>query len=361
MRSSELHITVGVAPASVLSVSVDNQLIKAAILYGDKVSLCSPVASLMAQGGELRRTKTVAQLQHFTRLFLATGTPEKRFARDQIGALKRLAEDREFADSLGKSQLRQFAREIESTAARLVRNSGFQETLTAVDAGLLVLKRFPTYLGTRETVDQFCEEIFNAVLTGHTHPLFDDVSGHLIRAGVAAGHVVVPTAGSQRSKQIRLAESIFSRLPTLPNASMKDVIAIRKDLAAPLVRFRSAVIKFSAEIESAAWDPDFEFDAEQVFLREVEPSVLDIEEAWKTNKYLMKLAAHSNKEAVVSGSIAAVVMNQFAVPTAVTGMVGLGTAAIASALGAWRDWITERQAIQKNHLFFYHRLNDKLR
>ncbi len=53
---------------------------------------------------------------------------------------------------------------------------------------------------------------------------------------------------------------------------------IRQELERPLTRFRSAMIKFSSEIKSASWDLDFVSDADQVFRREVAPTILDIEE-----------------------------------------------------------------------------------
>jgi hypothetical protein len=86
-----------------------------------------------------------------------------------------------------------------------------------------------------------------------------------------------------------LAGHLLARLPSFEQASIDEIIDIRTELDNPLTRFRGAVIKFSDQIRSASWDQDFTSDAETVFHKEVKPSVLEIEEAIKSNRYLDSL------------------------------------------------------------------------
>ena len=66
---------------------------------------------------------------------------------------------------------------------------------------------------------------------------------------------------------------LLRRLPLFEDAPVDEILSIRRELDGSLIRFRDAVARFSDGMRAAGWDPEFVDDAEDVFVREVEPAV----------------------------------------------------------------------------------------
>lgn len=126
----------------------------------------------------------------------------------------------------------------------------------------------------------------------------------------------------------------------------------------------AAMIRFSEQIKNAAWDHEFSYDAEQVFLRDVEPAVLEIEDAVRSNNYLATLARKfvDKPLTLVSGSALAVLMSQFSsLPHIISQTLPIGVASAAVAYDAYKDWQEHHQKAEQNCLYFYYQARDRLR
>jgi len=99
----------------------------------------------------------------------------------------------------------------------------------------------------------------------------------------------VPKVSKAQSKQIAIVSDLISRLPLFEKASVDEIFDIRKELEKPLVNFRSEIVKISKEIESAPWNREFPSEVEQLFIEKCEPTILEIEDACKSNKLLLNL------------------------------------------------------------------------
>lgn len=129
------------------------------------------------------------------------------------------------------------------------------------------------------------------------------------------------------------------------------------------MRFRSAIITFSENIKTASWDADFALEANQVFRRDVEPAILEIEEAVRSNSYLTTLARRfADKPLVVpSGSALAMLMSQLsAVPQVVTQALGVGATAGLVAYDAYKEWQKQKPSTERNQLYFYYKAGQLL-
>ena len=84
---------------------------------------------------------------------------------------------------------------------------------------------------------EFFDLIAQAVADGATHPLFDQMSGDLLRIGVEAGVVSPSESGVARGRHSGLASDLLQRLPLFEKATVQDILAIRRELEGPLVRF----------------------------------------------------------------------------------------------------------------------------
>ena len=195
-----------------------------------------------------------------------------------------------------------------------------------------------------------------------THPLFDDGTGSIVKLGIEVG-LISPTATRvAQAKQTQLAANVLNRLPLFDDASMNEILDVRRELEGHLVRFRSAIMKYADMIKIASWDSEFSAEAEEVFHREIEAAVLDIEGAVRTNPSLLELATRKLVGApALSTSVFSFIVAQL---TSLTTITNLAMAASVGASTAVYDAFKESQkaqrAVEQNQLYFYYRAGELL-
>ena len=72
-------------------------------------------------------------------------------------------------------------------------------------------------------------------------------------------------------------------------ATLSEIIDIRRELENPLKRFRKTMLDYSDRISCAPWEEAFNAETDRVFMRDIEPAVLELEEAVKSKPYLQAL------------------------------------------------------------------------
>ena len=75
-----------------------------------------------------------------------------------------------------------------------------------------------------------------------------------------------------------ISENYIQRLPAFSEASVDELIDIKKELAKPLIRFRSKMIEYSDLIQTMPWDTDFQSECQLLYDKEVMPALLELEE-----------------------------------------------------------------------------------
>jgi hypothetical protein len=203
---------------------------------------------------------------------------------------------------------------------------------------------------------EYIDGIASAVSDKTTYPLFDDKTSNLIKAGISAKAIKVTDNIGSKSKQITLAAHLLDKLPSFEHIPIDEIISIRNELNGPLIRFRSAMIKFSEDIDSASWDSDFANDADMVFHRDVAPTVLDIEESIKSNNLIIQLLRSiSDKQltVVASSGMGLVLSSLSHLPDAIANSLGLGAAAAPIVFDAYTKWKEKNQQAERNLLYFW--------
>ena len=147
-----------------------------------------------------------------------------------------------------------------------------KEFNAAVRAGLLDIHRFAimetenigaAHLGgtfqqsVQRIADKFTGVIMRTVSDSSTYPLFDDGTGSLVRVGVEIGATSPTVTRISQAKQTQLATDLLGRLPLFDEASMNEILDIRRELDPHLIRFRSAIIKYAEKIRNASRDKEF--------------------------------------------------------------------------------------------------------
>lgn len=310
------HITIGTAGADPPTLEPDIHMVKAALLYADKVRLCSAHYStwiFLLSMKDASLEDLIAQTYEIEEMIphmfstpeeIATELLRNRLARHSLQSKNPTAKDLQLRNDLKKLNAQQYE-EFRKQMPSLDVESAAKEFESPVNAGLLEIHRFRlmesenigasqlggTFNRTVERIaDEFAGTIMQTVSDSSTYPLFDDGTGSIVRTGLDVGALSPTPTRISQAKQTQLAADLLSKLPLFDDASMNEILDIRREIDQYLVRFRSAIMKYADRIRSASWDGEFSEEAEQLFHREIEPSVLDIEDAVKSNRSLFELA-----------------------------------------------------------------------
>jgi len=392
-----LQITIGSYPTNSLSLDQELKLLKAAILYGDQVELYSLKASMFGMILKLRDIPAPLQIRLLEDIspYLKTDVDSAAFLKN-LQAYKEAITRRPIPRPVLIMQ-QQFAHEwlqVRNVAVEMVRASGFQDLERAIEAGVVKLHTFKNANSQQQAVDfiadcvalashspllaerhpkmevrddlilqEFVQGMISTVSDGASLPLFDEQTSSLVDAGVREGIIVPSGSATTRAKHSALAADLLERIPRFEDAAVDQVLAIRRELDRPLVRFRSALIKFSETIKSAAWDKDFPAEAEIVFRRDVAPAILDIEDATKSNKLVVAIIRGLIERplTITSGSLIGLAISTFSgLPEALTLSIGASAAASTVIFDAYKAWNEKNLHVQQNAMYFYYRVAKKL-
>jgi hypothetical protein len=369
-KRKDFHITVGTHPPSELRLDTDLSLVKAALLYADKAKLCSVASFTMLAAVSVTELKPKERLKLVEELAPVIIRDEQQVESllsglkiyKQIVAKKHLNRKELYVRMQLEKIIAETWKSLREQYQSMAESSGFHDIARAVESGLLELHTFNSQDGD-ELVIEFFNVLAEAISDSVTYPLFDELTGGLIRSGIQEGKIEVSELNIKRGRHARLAAHLLERLPLFDAAGMDEILDIRKELERPLIRFRSAMIKFSDNIKSASWDKNFSLEAEQVFYKEIEPAILDIEDAVKTNNYLSTLIRKvADKPLTIpAGSTLAVVVSRLSdLPDLVSQGLGVSLAAAPLIYDATKEWKEKQLKTEQNHLFFYYRARKEL-
>jgi hypothetical protein len=364
-----LHITIG---ASVQTKEIDGQeyptlkgdvqMVKAALLYADQVKLCSLGASMALL------LKSMASYPNKKKLQFLMDMPS--LVPDELGDLEPVwREYKRLRKTLDRNErarldnrMEQRARDLWPTVEQMFRDRlgeiDFDDLLDALDSGLLQTHSFDLKLTQffqkgidRALVLEYATVVGKTLEDRMVYPLFDKDTGEMISAGLAQGLFPLSDEATRRGKEVGLAADLFAKLPLFEDASVKEILDIRRELERPLVRFRSAMIEYSESINNAQWDQDFPSDAERVFREKVAPAILDLEEQVRENKYLRELIKSATNPATWLVTVA----SQLALRMSnlhLSELANLSILALIQGVNAFYGWKGKALELSQNKLFF---------
>lgn len=378
----DFHITIGTSPSVGADLTEDLRLVKAAILYGDKAKLCSMASSCVLS---MKRFGQMSADQQFDLIvsivpFLMKDEDELKHSmglielyKQTVGKKHKGAREYQLQAEMKRAIKKLWEDSIEKNT-KLMQPEATRGLEKAISEGLLEVHFFDRFKDTSETVRNLVNDslandenihammyeylgmIAGAVQNGETYPMFDDATGGMLKAVVNAGGMMTSSASIAQGKQSALAADLLKRLPVFNEATVHEVIDIRRELARPLIRFRGAIIGYADKIKSASWDKDFTVEAEQVFRRDLEPTVLEIEDAVNSNQSLLALCTRKiGDKNVVLNSLFSFVVSNFTDLPKITGlMLAAGVGSASLAIEVWNEWVKQKTSVEKNQLYFYY-------
>jgi len=397
--NQDFHISVGVQPTDDLSLEKEIRMVKAAILYGDKVTLYSlKVPSILAIS-RFNHFPLSLRLQFFEKIipYLSSGDGAQKLSSSLNDYKKVMHKEKLNIHELQlknefEKKLEQNWRDIAEQTSKFIQGSQIDQINSAIKSGVLELHEFansdndsaaldlmienaaataalkatgraPKSEQDKAWIGEFVENISNSISDDSTYPLFDNATGNLVAAGIRSKGAEVPVLGIDRGKQAELASYLLERLPLFEKASVDEILDIRKELDKPLARFRGAIINFSEDIKSTPWGRDFPPEADRVYLRDVKPALLDLEEDIRSNKFLTTLLKKLGDRSAMlpATSVFSLAISQFpSLPKELATSLSIGLASAYLFYDAYDEWAKKNQSIEQNKLYFYYGVKKRL-
>lgn len=212
---------------------------------------------------------------------------------------------------------------------------------------------------SQEVYNQFVN-ILSRITNGPSN--VQDISGPCVGDAEtdSAQHQGRRKALASHVSHIPLVSYFLDQLPVLDDASVEEVLAVKDKLQRPLVKFRSAVVEYADKITSQPDDEAFALECENFFLRDVSPSLMEIDDQVRSNKYITSLLRRLNKPLDLARNSALGLAISCLFPEYLRHSLGIGVAGIAMGYDACNEWQKERKAIESNRLFFLYQVGNKL-
>ncbi len=385
-----VHFTVasaaGHGSSGKLDLREDLALVKASLLYADRVRLCSVGSSLLssiaqfAEAPEKEQAKLV--VRYLEDLQPSMGADEARFFEAVVGMRSR-REQRAVKGSTRREILAMVGEEGEKLKRAVVdqhKAAGIEGFREAIKEGVLDVHTFGQtsaeaiveahirgggdWLGGVDVADvfvEFYEQASAAVSDGKTYPLFDAPTARFVAAAKGLGFSEVSETAVGRGRHAGLAGDLLRRLPLFEQATVSEVLDIRRDLRAPLLGFRQKVRDFAGEVRSAAWQEGFAEAADALFRERVEPEVERIEHAIRENSSYAELGRRILRHGATG--LAGGVVGGF-----LAGASSLADVSVAALLGgaggpmvrALLDKHRRMRELEENQLYFYYAAGEAL-
>ena len=346
-----------------------NRLVKAALLYADHVTLVSPkmamleAASSLVEGTEDERTRRLLDL-------IVPLSDDPRL-RPMVQAMRRRkGKQRPPGYLLFEAQLLRTLAPSVAEAGRVIEGfrdqPGVAELNRARHAGVLDLDGlgidpapFLTEALHMARGDQLprgksSDLVVRLMLKLSTvigpsalsYPMFDQQVTDFLRSAESEGRML--PLDPRAAKEPHLAASFIGRMKTFPDAQVDEILDVRRELADPLTRFRSAVAGMAREMEETPVDAEFPRTADALYRETVAPALLEIDELEHERGYGAQLARQIKSGPVVFQATSGIVLAATAYAALPAfGLAAAGLGAALSIAGLATQVERERQKLAK--------------
>jgi len=364
LPGAPLVVRVFAAPQGDVSLEPDIELLKAAVVYADRVVLTSPVAAMAAAVSVLTGEDEAARLQvalEMARAIDAEGAQNLSALIETRERLQRLPRDQRRAqrDVLAglTRTLNKVQGELAETATELLEGAGARPLAEAVQAGCVEIDPLVLTEGDDFT-DRFFATLVETLLDPHSFAVMDEQTTGIVRAMIEEGAARQSPRSAAHSREAHLNTELLHSLPAFSRAGLEEVLEIREDLTPHLVRYRATVGEMSTELTSAAHDLEFSAEVGDLLRQRVEPALLEIAEGFNESRRARRVIGEvtTSKEGIGCLGITPTVLLTLAHLditglTAAFASVGSTVPLVATALNAAKNAGRERRQLRRHGLF----------
>lgn len=342
-------------------------LVRAGLLYGDKVTLFSLFEDAFYKLRDLIDVDEDGLIDLILTDARKTGAPGIALIEAKLRSYQRLRTKRKrtHAELLDvqrmRKKLQNLVQQLQANRDRILEQTGASALDDLVGTGLVTVHSIDSgtiWERNDNAVLEYLQAVTEHLATGQSYPLLNTTVTSMLAPALAAGNIVPLGEATNRSKRVSLAANLLFRVPAMDSLTGSDILSLRTELAAPLLRFRSAVMQLSRELQDAPWQPGFDREAESIYESKVVPALIDIGEAVESNSWLSELLSASTKAlaipaASVVGMLAA---KATAVPSVLVATLSAITSGGIVANETIRRWKAAQAAVRRNQLFYYWKL-----
>lgn len=352
-----------------VSLSGDIDLVKAALLYADKVELISMSASMigsmaaLAGGGPEAVVSLMSALddEHVEQMLGDADLPEGW--RDSLPLLMGLV-DTPMGDELGLSamgkELAVISEELSAVAQDLVDRSGAGELVPCIDEGTLELSDagFARSTDFDDVMSEWTGLLGQRLRDARRKLLFDAGAGDLVGAMLREGVIDSNELGLRRAGQAAVGAGLVARLPALPGAPMDELLDLRRDLGDPLGRYRRAVYRLSQDMRTIGTDADER--VQMIWEGEVEPTIAEIRDLMADHGVFREIARSMAQDVktVITGASVFVGFSGTELQSGLVAATAAGAQAVVSGSVSSRQG---KQQVERNDLFYLYEVGRRLR
>lgn len=361
-------VTTPQANSAGVSVHGDVELVKAALLYADKVELISMGTGMIGSVAAVSEGGTEAMLALLTSLdddvleHMNGGSSLPDGWRQLVPLMVGLS-GTPAGDELGIPNVDEVfaeAREELSTIAdELVVNSGASElipciedgTLTLSDAGIEAISDFDAFL------PRWSELLQTRLRDRRTKLLFDAQAGDLVASMLREGHIEPDASGIKRAGQAAVGAGLVARLPAFPNAPMDELLDLRGDLIDALVRYRGAVYRLARDVPAGGEEAEAFIDA--LWEGEVQPTIVEIRERMADHGLVREIARNASQDVKTVMTAASVYLGMSGSDVQ-SGLIAATAAAGQASVSGLVSSLRGRLEVERNDLFYLYEADRRL-
>ncbi|WP_202709481.1 hypothetical protein [Sporosalibacterium faouarense] len=370
------------------NINEEIKLLKTALLYADKVDLCSFTSSGILPYlfiNNLTWQDKINVLENLLPFFETLGkkinddekTEFLSFLTKLKGFSRKQRRTKEFKDTI--KQIDKLLNQLNEKGTELAEKTGVINLKTPFELGNLNFVELYDAIDINDfqdfdienVTDSMVERYSNKILKKYTdfindtivkdaeYPMFDTKTSKIV---LNREKINSHKGYDSINKEFTLMHNLFQNLPTFENFSIDEILDIRKELNNPLIRFRSGLSDLSEKVDSIPDSNDFKYDVDKIYRKYIADQILEIEESIKENSYLRKFMSTVVKESIksntiITGAFGFAISNISSVSLNQAAVVG-GSIMASKAASAYLKFKENSEAIKKNKLFFYYKLKN---
>ena len=247
----------------------DIELVKAALLYSERVRLVSPTPWWVAENAWMFHMDDSLRFSRFPEMAEGGG-----FEKVLTGVYGPNGYYRPAIDGDDGSPVWELAVAIESGLLELDPMRASEDMFASVEA------RDENAQGRARPSFYHLLDVLASCFApaSPAYPLLDEDASRILRALLTKQRIDLPQ--TSLAKEIALASAAVLDLRCFPNARMEDILAIRVELRAPLTRFRAAMAQGARELDAAPGDEALAAEIRSFLVRHTEPAMLELNESF---------------------------------------------------------------------------------
>ncbi len=364
-----------------LSLDREVALVKASILYADKVDLLSPGSDILIDWMRLRNANKQAVLRFMSKLdpSVFAESDDLSASKDWQGVLADIAnlddERLKIVENLMKSKsyedfgitpwfyalLTEPVEKCRAAISRSLNTWGGDQIQKAIDQKLVSVQ--PLGVNWRSldaSVEDFAERIDTLLASGDVYPLLDGEAARMAQASINSGKLSTSALSIANAREATVGSGLIARLPAFSNVPIDEIVDLRTDISSALMRYRVAMSSLSSKLRVGPFDKDVDADIDHLMRVEVAPSLGQLHEELAQHGLIKDVAKNLSTDikAVITGAAGPTVAIGAASLTDLNALLTIATASAPLGMMSAQAFLNElikrrdRQSNAKQHGLF---------